>query len=378
MDVAIALLITFSLPVFIMLFVDQAVGRPARWLSRARMFLIAVNSAVTRGVSIEQAVIELSKKGDTEMGAEFHALAAWVNSGLPFHEALEKVPQFLPRSIQLLLIYGARTSKLKELLPVGQYIIRSLTQQGNYKRQDLVQPLLVMVFLIGITWHLTTYVVPKFVPIFSDMGVNLDTGTLGNFLFVWDNFEIWIACHFIALGIMIACCLFFAGSPAVVNWTQTKLPRLTDTIHRMFPWQRLEQQRRFGLMLSHLLDAGVPEEPAITMSGEIAGNKWFRQKVARASQALQNGESLVPALKLIDADRDFQFRMEAARRSGLPFREALTDWAEAIRARAQFLESAAVDLAHTSFICYNAAWIGFVGICFFDAEIQIINSTSIW
>lgn len=198
------------------------------------------------------------------------------------------------------------------------------------------------------------------------------------FMFIWSNFDLWLACNFIALGVMISCCLFFAGGPAVVNWMQMKLPRLTDTIHRMFPWQRLEQQRRFGLMLAHLLDAGIPEEPALVMSGEFAGNQWFRHNVAKASQALRDGENLIAALKLVDADRDFQFRMDAARRSGSPFREALEDWAEAIRARAQFREAAAVDLAHTGFLCYNAAWIGFVGISFFAAEIQLIDAIVVW
>lgn len=378
MDIAIGILITASIPVILAVIADRTGARPSRWLARSRMFLVAISSAIERGVPVEQALIDLSEKRDTEMGVEFHALAAWLNTGLPLHEALEKVPRFLPRSIQVLLVYGSRTGKLKELLPVGQKVMTSLTIHGGQTSRNLFHPLAIMLTLIGITGLLTTFVVPKFAAIFADMGVDMEAESLSYFMFVWSNFDLWLACHFTALGIMIACCLFFAGGPAVVNWMQTKLPRLTDSIHRLFPWQRLEQQRRFGLMLSHLLDAGIPEEPALVMSGEFAGNQWFKRGVEQASKALRNGESLIAALKLIDADQDFQFRMETARRSGSPFREALADWAEAIRARAQFREAAAVDLAHTGFLCYNAAWIGFVGISFFAAEIQLIDAIVVW
>ena len=378
MDTVIGMLITASIPVILLVIADRTGSRPSRWLSRGRMFLIAVNSAVDRGTPVEKALLELAEKKDKEMGVEFHALASWLNTGLPLHEALEKVPRFLPRSIQTLLIYGSRTGKLTELLPAGQNVMHSLTRQGANKGQDLFYPLILMMVMIGVTGLLTAFVVPKFVAIFADMGGDLGVEALGYFLFIWNNFDLWIASHFAAFAVMLTCCLFFAGGPGVVNWMQTNLPRLTDTVHRLFPWQRMEQQRRFGLMLSHLLDAGIPEEPALMMSAEFAGNHWFKRQVIEATRALRDGESLNAVLLRLDADPDFQFRMEAARRSGSPFREALSDWSDALCARAQFREAAAVDFAHTGFLCYNAAWIGFVGISFFAAEIHLIDAVMMW
>jgi len=377
-SITIAVVISFSIPVTLLVLTDRLGARPARWLGRARMFLIAIRSAIQRNVPVEQALIELAEKGDTEMGVEFHALAAWLNTGLPLHEALAKVPRFLPRSIQALLIHGSRTGKLRELMPVGQSVMNSLSGPWRPTGAGLLSPLTITIAFVGVAGILSTFVVPKFIAIFSDMGGERAVEVMSGFLFIWNNFDQWLQLHFAVVAIMIVCNLFFMGGPAVAQWMQHYLPRLTDFVYRLFPWQRLEQQRRFGLLLSHLLDAGIPEEPALLMSGDFAGNRWFKARVIEAAKALREGEGLIAALKHVDPDPDFQFRLETARRSNSSFREALADWSEALRARAQFREAAAANVAYTTFLCYNAVCIGFVGVSFFAAEIELIDIILTW
>lgn len=131
-------------------------------------------------------------------------------------------------------------------------------------------------------------------------------------------------------------------------------------------------------MLTHLLDTGVPEERALLIAGEYSGNRHFHGLVLHSLIDLRNGTGLPDALRHMDLDGDFKFRMEAAALSGSPFSEALTDWFDAHRAKTELRERAATDIANTVFICYNGAIVALMAITFFQLEIGIMDTAAPW
>lgn len=87
---------------------------------------------------------------------------------------------------------------------------------------------------------------------------------------------------------------------------------------------------------------------------------------------------MLAALKTVELDDDFYFRMNAARSSGRPLAEALGDWTESVRTRAEYRERVTVNLLSSSFILYNAVLVGSFGYCFFHIELQLINMSIMW
>lgn len=369
MKALIPLIIGLSIPVVLFVIFDRLAAHPMRWLTRGRMLLIAINAALDRGAPIERALVELAEKRDPELGPQFHALAAWLQEGLPLHDALSRTPDLLPRPIHTLLVEGSRSGTLAALLPVARDIMQSLASPLRPAGRNLIAPLTVMFCLIGVTAFFSAFIAPRLTMILSDMGAGAT---------VFPRQGLWFAGHVVVLNLMVAANLFLMGGPAVTHWARLRLPRLTEAVHRCFPWQLLDQRRRFGLMLAHGLDAKIPEAEALRMAGEFADNRWFQAKVERAIAALRDGEGLDEALRRIDPDPDYRFRLEAARRSGGALREALDGWAEALDARARFREAAVIDVVYTAFLGYSAACVGMIGVSFFSAEVRLIETLVTW
>jgi len=374
----IPLIIGLSIPVTLFVLFDRLTAHPIRWLARGRMLLIAIESALEREVSVEAALVELAEKHDPELGPKFHALAAWLKEGLPLHEALDLTPGLLPRPVQSLLMQGSRTGTLTTLLPVGRDVMGSLAAPLLPSGRNLIAPLAATVCLIGLTAMFSIFIVPRLTMIFADLGAGTEIELPPALLLLSRHQDLWLAAHCLMLGLMIAANLFLLGGPAVAHWTQLRFPRLTEVVHRHLPWQRLDQRRRFGLALTRLLDAAVPEEQALRLAGDFADDCSHQAGVDRAITRLRDGERLTEAIREIAPDPDLCFRLEATSLSGGGFRSAIAGWEEAQQARARFREAAAMDLVYTFFLAYNAACIGITGVAFFASEIKRINTLVAW
>src|SRR6059058_864738 len=69
---------------------------PMRRSERARLFLDLLELGLKEGRSPDKAIIEASASHDTAPGVRFHLLAAHLESGMKFSDALAKVPRLLP------------------------------------------------------------------------------------------------------------------------------------------------------------------------------------------------------------------------------------------------------------------------------------------
>lgn len=348
--------------------------RPYQWLARARHFLNVLDSSRIRGVAPESVLVKLADMNATEMGLRLHLLAYWLRQGLNLAEALPRVRRFLPRSVETLVVYGYTNGRLPELLPVAQQEMRELSERPGNHRQDLFSLLGMAfgVFFMGSI--LFVFVLPKFEAIMIDMG-----GRVPMLLTqMTAHTQAFLQIHLAVVVLMVVAYRFLLAGPAGRTWMECKRPLVAEQIQGFFSFQRMLYQQRFGRTLARLLDTGVAEDEALIVAGMTSGSCWFRARIERAVAALRGGAGLVEALRKVDLDEDFFFRLKAARDSGHSLSEALEDWLAAVRARAEFRERVVVDLVGTFFIFYNAVLIGAVGYCFFHFEIQIINALTVW
>jgi type II secretory pathway component PulF len=209
---------TFFLPFVLLIGVftlaDFLSAKPYRWLCQGRQFLNALQMAKGRGISYEEALISLADHGESDLGLQFQVLACWLREGLPLHEALEKVPRFLPRPIEVLVSYGSRTGTLGDILPVGQRTMEELTDKSSNEQYDIFSIVTVAMVLLGISSILFTFVVPKFIAIFADFGGALPPATL----FVFENYGNFLILHQCVIAVMVLSYLFIFGGPASQIW----------------------------------------------------------------------------------------------------------------------------------------------------------------
>lgn len=355
---------------------DYFGARPYRWLCEGRQFLNALQLAKERGVSYEEALIQIAEHGESDMGLHFHLLATWLREGLPLHEAMEKVPQFLPRPIEKLIVYGSRTGTLSDILPVGQRTMQEMSDKSANSQENGLHTIAVSVVLLGISAMLATFVVPKFEAIFADMmGDYLYTSDA---LFLFQHYDTFLILHQGMIALMAISYVFIFSGPATNSFLALKLPRPAEWIHRHISWQWGRCRHRFGMMLAQLLDNGVPEERAVLIAGDYAANRHFNVLVMKALGDLRTGIALPEALRHADLDGDYVFRMKAAAESGRPFSEALDDWFAASHAKISFRERAAADVANTVFTCYNAIVVGILAATVFAAEITVMDMAAPW
>lgn len=369
-----AIVLPLSIFLGAVLLADFFGAKPFRWVSQARHFMNALDLADKRGMPYERALIKLADFGERDLGLHFHVLAEWLREGLKLHEALPLAPEFLPRPIQTLVIFGSKHGLLHKLIPIGQRSLQELTDRSANNRNEVFGLLTIAVALFGITWFLITTVMPMFAAVIDDMLPHQEV-----------FFQQLVACqhvfligHAFVIAFMATAFFFMIGGAANHSYVENRLPRLADLLHRFFPWQRLRQEQRFGRMLTILLDQKVPEDLALQAAGAFAANSSFRRRIEGCVDDVRAGRGLIESLKRIGLDRDFQFRMRAAAESGRPFGEALSGWFDALHVRAQMRERAITDTASTLFTVYNAFIVGLVVYGFFDAEVRMINLINTW
>ena len=368
------ILVLLGLALAGVLLADHLGAKPFRWMSQSRHFINALDMADKRGVPYEQALIKLADYGERSLGIYFHVLAEWLRTGLKLHEALPLVPKCLPRPMQALVIFGSERGLLPKLIPVAQSSLQELTDRSANQRNEIFGLLTIAVALFGIMGLMSLGVMPKLEAIVADMMPVQET----LFTHLSANRHWFMYFHALVIAVMTMVFLFMIGGTANHSYVDNRLPRLSDLAHRLFPWQRLRQEQRFGRMLAALLDEKVPEDMALKVAGAFAANQSFRDRIDACVSDVRTGKGLIESLNRIGLGGDFKLRMRAAHESGRPFAEALKEWFETLHVRAQVRERAITDAASTLFTVYNAVIVGLIAYGFFDVEVTLINQLSMW
>ena len=349
-------------------------GLPLRRQERARFFLDLVELNLKEGRSVEQSIVSLSHSREPSVGVKFHLLAAHLENGLPLGTALERTRCFLPPALTAMLKAGAETGDLARVMPA----CRVLLKDGAAQVFNAQHYLAVMVFwtpaMFVLLRVLSVSVWPRFREILKDMA----PGTELNPVLTWlpDNALVTV----LLLGVPLlfyAGALLYIGGPRLAGWLRIGLPGLSDALFWFLPWHRRRQLRDFSALLAVLLDAGLPEEKAVTLAAECAPNSIFQRRAARVVEALHQGEKLTDAVRHLDDAGEFRWRLANAAHGG-GFLAALRGWHEALDAQAFQLEQTAAQALTTGLVLFNGLIVGVTAVATFDLLITILLAVDPW
>lgn len=214
-----------------------------------------------------------------------------VRGGTPLSSALEQQHGVFSRLYVNMVRAGEASGSLQETLRrLAEYLERSRAMRESVV-SALIYPVILLVLVVGALALLLIYVVPQFVPLFEDMGVELPLITrfvlaLGDFLAAWW----WV----LALAVVVA-----------VAWAQRQLQQPASRL-AFDGWAlgarwigalvaRIETAR-LSRTLGTLLSNGVPLLTSLAIGRNVLGNTALVAAVDAAADEVKTGGGLAWAL----------------------------------------------------------------------------------
>ena len=347
---------------------------PLRRRERARLCLDLLELGLEDGLSPEQACMEAARSNDSILGARFHLLAAHLEDGAPFQEALKRVPRLLPPPVSAMLAVGAELGDVRRVLTACRQTLNDAVSQTrgalNYLA-ILTFILLPVVPVLSVT--LSVFVLPKFKMIAQDMELTVPLFSQSMFgfspAFVWLQLAVMICFQFIVLC--------YVAGPRMKRWFG-RPAFLVDRLLWSLPWRRKRMQRDFATMLALLLDAGVPEARALCLAADTSNNSIFIRRARFAVEQIGAGTGLTDAVSTLDDSGEFRWRLGNAIHSRNGFLGALRGWFEALDAKAFQQEQAAAQTMTTALVLWNGFVIGAFVIGMFSVLTNIVEEGVLW
>jgi type II secretory pathway component PulF len=365
-------LVVLSVAVFfgIIFLIHFLFSLPMRRAERSRLFLDLLESALKRGQSAEQMILSVTQSRDRTVGVRFHLVATYIESGLTFAAALEKVPRFLPPQITAMLQAGEKLGDVRRVLPACQEIQRDRPASVRSAMHYLVLAILffspVFIFVVLMT---ATFVIPRFKDVTAGMGIRLPAETF----FVFGHTGGLIGLEIILSLAMAVAVLFYIGGPQFARWFQFRSVPVADWIAWRIPWKHKRLQRTFSAMLAVLLDGGVPEAEAIRLAGDCTANEICRRRAGRIIAALESGMKLEEAIRAFDDTGEFHWRLANAAHGRGGFLNTLRGWHESLDAKAFQQEEATAHVITSGVVILNGLLVALIATAMFSVFVTLLN-----
>lgn len=343
---------------------------PMRRAERARLFLDLVEDSLKRGQSIEQMILSVARSRDRTVGVHFHLVAAHIESGLGFNEAVQRVPRFLPPQIGAMLYAGEKLGDVRRVLPACREILRD---RPAGVRSAMHYMLLVVLFFspvfVALVLFAAVFVIPRFRDVAAGMGVKLWPETS----FVFANTGLLMGFELGVFFALVMVTMLYIGGPRFARFFQFQGFSIVDWIAWHVSWKRKRLQRAFSAMLAVLLDGGVPEAEAVRLAGDCTANEICRKRSGRIVASLQHGAKLDDAVRLFDDSGEFRWRLANAAHGRVGFLNALRGWHEALDAEAFQQEEATAQAVTTGIVILNGVLVGLIATAMFGVLIVMIR-----
>ena len=350
---------------------------PLQRRERARMVLDLIGTALTQGQPLEQTLISASASRDPILGVRFHLFAAHLETGLRFHEALQKVPRLLPPQVVAMLNASERAGDLSKVLPACRRLLNDgISQTRGALNYLLILAFIVTPFTITIPVLLKTLVLPKFKEVFNGMNPGHPLPAFTQFVF-GHNGNLLLIQNLVLLAIWLLS-IAYIGGPRVAHWINRILPGAPDRISFALPWRRKRLQRDFSAILALLLDSGVPEADAVTLAADSTANAVIQRRAAKVRERLSRGIQLPQAIGAMDDSGEWQWRLRNTFERGRDFVRSLTGWHEALDAKAFQLEQTAAQFTTTGVVLFNGVIVACIVTAVFLALIDLISEAALW
>ena len=271
----------------------QAGGR--RRVSRRDVltFTQQLGTLVEAGLPLDRALAILE---DVAMSPRLRAITGdilkSVRSGTSLAEAMGK---HHPRPFSRLMINMVRAGEKGGVLEATLKRLGELLEETQEFKETLVSALIYPLLLTTVggaaVVFLLTFVIPRFVEIFKDLGQALPLPTQILLAVSGGIQQYWWLIAGAVLGIILAIRMTLSTDSGRWQWDRLllKLPLLGEVVLKT-------ETARFARVLGTLLKSGVPVLTALGVVRELAGNLILARAIERVSEGVRRGAGIAVPL----------------------------------------------------------------------------------
>lgn len=224
-------------------------------------------------------------------------LQAQVEAGESLSKSMSKFPFVFNDLFIGLVRAGEVGGVLDETLErLAQFLERDQELRRKIK-SSMTYPILVVIVAFGIVTFLMTFILPKFIQLFEDLGVNefpaptLFLKNASDFMLEW-MFKRW----FITWPLMVAFLFAFRkwrrtkSGKRVYDWVKLRVPVFGSLAHKI-------ALGRFSRTLATLLNSGVPVLSAMETVAGTVDNDVIATAIHNAKAAIREGDEISKPLE---------------------------------------------------------------------------------
>lgn len=218
-------------------------------------------------------------------------LKATVEEGQSFSAALSRYPKLFNTTYCALVRAAEATGGMGAMLDrIARYMRQELETRSKV-RGALAYPAVMAVLAVVVTVFLLTYVLPKFVPLFSRKGVQLPLPTrvmMGISAALTDYWYVWLG----GIAALAAGWVYLRRAPqgrAVLDRFRLQLPVLGPLFLKVTVSRSIRT-------LGTVLQSGVPMLEALDLAGAVAANVYFERLWRHVADHVTQGGQVCEAL----------------------------------------------------------------------------------
>ncbi len=218
-------------------------------------------------------------------------LATEVEGGSTFSDALGRQPKIFSKLFVNMVKAGEVGGMLEVVLKRLAEFAEKAQRLAQQIKSAMYYPIAVMSFAVAVLFFLITFIVPKFMEIFKDVGSDLPPLTLG-LMKVSDFLQNqWL----IGIAGVVAIVVFFK-----ILAKNKKARYLLDAIKLKIPVFGMLAQKvsiaQFSRTLGTLIASGVPILQALSITRDTAGNEIIARAISKVHDSIREGESIAGPL----------------------------------------------------------------------------------
>ncbi len=229
---------------------------------------------------------------DPSFKALIEQIAEEVEQGNSFSSALAQFPKIFPSLYVSSVKVGEMSGTLEETLKyLYQYLDEEHQIRQNVKKA-MRYPALVVVGLISAFLIFTTFVIPKFIPIFTASGLALPfpTRLLIGIYYVLTNYGVYLAIGIAALITGLVLYARTAEGRYQYHKLLLKLPIIGPLLIKV-------SVSRFAKVFHTMNRTGIPVIKAFETMGETMDNEVYRRELAGILERVKEGEGIANSLR---------------------------------------------------------------------------------
>ncbi|MFA0737534.1 MAG: hypothetical protein LKKZDAJK_000622 [Candidatus Fervidibacter sp.] len=260
------------------------------------LFCRQLATLINAGVSLVRALAVLERQTqNARLRYIIRQLTRDVEDGMQLSRAMAK----FPREFSNLFIGMVRAGE------VGGVLDETLQRMATFLEKDLelrrkvksamTYPTIVIIFAVAIVIFLSVWIVPKFMQLFTDLGVKEDEFPLPTLMMKRFSEFLLTKWYFLVGGVMaffIAFSVFVRTrfGKKVYDWVKLKVPILGPINHKIV-------LARFSRTFGTLMGSGVPILQALDTTAGAIDNEILSRAIMDARMAIREGERIADPLE---------------------------------------------------------------------------------